>query len=182
SIHRSPSDMATSGFHFVPCDTKRTSRQLGAPAVGRAEGSSAKVDLKSGLEECAAALNLFLSNRFKDALELLRPWAKESMYHALGYSTIVVLQAVMTFEQQDIQNGISAMKDALQTCQKYRKKCTVVESFSSLLSRGSLEQLSEGKSPPSLRTRAGTCRPRVFQRQSMRLNGRYVFLPGNPMW
>lgn len=41
------------------------------------------------------------------------------MYHALGYSTIVVLQAVMTFEQQDIQNGISAMKDALQTCQKY---------------------------------------------------------------
>ncbi|EPY78372.1 tetratricopeptide repeat domain 39B [Camelus ferus] len=40
------------------------------------------------------------------------------MYHALGYSTIVVLQAVMTFEQQDIQNGISAMKDALQTCQK----------------------------------------------------------------
>ncbi|XP_051044077.1 tetratricopeptide repeat protein 39B isoform X4 [Phodopus roborovskii] len=65
------------------------------------------------------------------------------MYHALGYSTIVVLQAIMTFEQQDIQNGISAMKDALQTCQKYRKKCTVVESFSSLLSRGSLEQLSE---------------------------------------
>uniref|UniRef100_G3QSN4 Tetratricopeptide repeat protein 39B n=1 Tax=Gorilla gorilla gorilla TaxID=9595 RepID=G3QSN4_GORGO len=69
--------------------------------------------------------------------------AKESMYHALGYSTIVVLQAVLTFEQQDIQNGISAMKDALQTCQKYRKKYTVVESFSSLLSRGSLEQLSE---------------------------------------
>lgn len=45
--------------------------------------------------------------------------AKDSMYHALGYSTIVVLQAIMTFEQQDIQNGISAMKDALQTCQKY---------------------------------------------------------------
>ncbi|XP_055485728.1 tetratricopeptide repeat protein 39B isoform X2 [Psammomys obesus] len=140
TISRSPSDMATSSFPFVPGDTKRASRQLGASAVG---SSSAKVDLKSGLEECAEALNLFLSNKFKDALELLRPWAKESMYHALGYSTIVVLQAVMTFEQQDIQNGISAMKDALQTCQKYRKKCTVVESFSSLLSRGSLEQLSE---------------------------------------
>ncbi|XP_059110468.1 tetratricopeptide repeat protein 39B [Peromyscus eremicus] len=140
TISMSPSDMATSGFHFVPCDTKRASRQLGESAVG---SSSAKVDLKSGLEECAEALNLFLSNKFKDALELLRPWAKESMYHALGYSTIVVLQAIMTFEQQDIQNGISAMKDALQTCQKYRKKCTVVESFSSLLSRGSLEQLSE---------------------------------------
>ncbi|XP_040613159.1 tetratricopeptide repeat protein 39B isoform X2 [Mesocricetus auratus] len=140
TISISPSDMATSSFSFVPCDSKPASRQLGASAVG---SSSAKVDLKSGLEECAEALNLFLSNKFKDALELLRPWAKESMYHALGYSTIVVLQAIMTFEQQDIQNGISAMKDALQTCQKYRKKCTVVESFSSLLSRGSLEQLSE---------------------------------------
>uniref|UniRef100_I3LXQ1 Tetratricopeptide repeat protein 39B n=1 Tax=Ictidomys tridecemlineatus TaxID=43179 RepID=I3LXQ1_ICTTR len=144
-IHRSPqADMATNSFHFASYDTKRASRQLGTSSLSRLEDSSStKVDLKSGLEECAVALNLFLSNRFTDALELLRPGAKESMYHALGYSTIVVLQAVMTFEQQDIQKGISAMKDALQTCQKYRKKCTVVESFSSLLSRGSLEQLSE---------------------------------------
>uniref|UniRef100_H0V466 Tetratricopeptide repeat protein 39B n=1 Tax=Cavia porcellus TaxID=10141 RepID=H0V466_CAVPO len=139
----SQSDMATSNFHFSSGDPKRASRQVRGSDVNREGLSSTKVDLKSGLEECAMALNLFLSNRFTDALELLRPWAKESMYHALGYSTIVVLQAVMTFEQQDIQNGISAMKDALQTCQKYRKKFTVVESFSSLLSRGSLEQLSE---------------------------------------
>ncbi|KAG8521330.1 Tetratricopeptide repeat protein 39B [Galemys pyrenaicus] len=133
--------MATSSHHLTFLDTKPASGQRGTSNVSRS--TSSKVDLKSGLEECAVALNLFLSNKFTDALELLRPWAKESMYHALGYSTIVVLQAVMTFEQQDIQNGISAMRDALQTCQKYRKKCTVVETFSSLLSRGSLEQLTE---------------------------------------
>ncbi|XP_038408360.1 tetratricopeptide repeat protein 39B isoform X3 [Canis lupus baileyi] len=137
----SRTDMATSSRPFASFDTKLASGRLGSSNVSRS--TSNKVDLKCGLEECAVALNLFLSNKFTDALELLRPWAKESMYHALGYSTIVVLQAVMTFEQQDIQNGISAMKDALQTCQKYRKKCTVVESFSSLLSRGSLEQLTE---------------------------------------
>ncbi|XP_025288051.3 tetratricopeptide repeat protein 39B isoform X3 [Canis lupus dingo] len=137
----SRTDMATSSHPFASFDTKLASGRLGSSNVSRS--TSNKVDLKCGLEECAVALNLFLSNKFTDALELLRPWAKESMYHALGYSTIVVLQAVMTFEQQDIQNGISAMKDALQTCQKYRKKCTVVESFSSLLSRGSLEQLTE---------------------------------------
>ncbi|XP_059745382.1 tetratricopeptide repeat protein 39B isoform X1 [Bos taurus] len=134
-------DMATSSQHFSSFDSKQAPGQPRTSNVKRS--LSTKVDLRSGLEECAIALNLFLSNKFTDALELLRPWAKESMYHALGYSTIVVLQAVMTFEQQDIQNGISAMKDALQTCQKYRKKCTVVESFSSLLSRGSLEQLTE---------------------------------------
>lgn len=40
------------------------------------------------------------------------------MYHALGYSTILVMQAAMTFDQQDIQMGIATMKEALQVCQK----------------------------------------------------------------
>lgn len=141
TISISRSTMATSSHHCASFDTKKASGQHGTSNVSRSPLS--KMDLKSGLEECAVALNLFLNNRFTDALELLRPCAKESMYHALGYSTIVVLQAVMTFEQQDIQNGISAMRDALQTCQRYRKKCTVVETFSSILSRGSLEQLTE---------------------------------------
>ncbi|XP_059512612.1 tetratricopeptide repeat protein 39B isoform X1 [Myotis daubentonii] len=134
-------DMATSRPHLASLDTKQASGQHRPSKVSRS--SSTKMDLKNGLEECEVALKLFLNNKFKDALELLQPWAKDSMYHALGYSTIVVLQAIMTFEQQDIQNGISAMRDALQTCQKYRKKSTVVESFSSLLSRGSLEQMTE---------------------------------------
>lgn len=134
-------EMAASKPHLASLDAKQASGQHRSSKVSRS--SSTKIDLKNGLEECEVALKLFLNNRFKDALELLQPWAKDSMYHALGYSTIVVLQAIMTFEQQDIQNGISAMRDALQTCQKYRKKSTVVESFSSLLSRGSLEQMTE---------------------------------------
>ncbi|XP_045145154.1 tetratricopeptide repeat protein 39B isoform X1 [Echinops telfairi] len=132
---------ASSHHHLAALDSRKAPGRHRMSTCSRSP--SAKVGLESGLEECAVALNLFLSNRFSDALELLRPWAKDSMYHALGYSTIVVLQAVMTFEQQDIQNGISAMKDALQTCQRYRKKCTVMESVSSLLSRGSFEQLTE---------------------------------------
>ncbi|XP_036187083.1 tetratricopeptide repeat protein 39B isoform X1 [Myotis myotis] len=134
-------DMAASRPHLASLDAKQASGQHRPSKVSRS--SSTKIDLKNGLEECEVALKLFLNNKFKDALELLQPWAKDSMYHALGYSTIVVLQAIMTFEQQDIQNGISAMRDALQTCQKYRRKSTVVESFSSLLSRGSLEQMTE---------------------------------------
>nr|XP_020638619.1 tetratricopeptide repeat protein 39B isoform X1 [Pogona vitticeps] len=102
-----------------------------------------KMDLKGALEECSMALNLFLNNKFSEALELLRPWSKGSMYHALGYSTILVMQAAMTFEQQDIQMGIATMKEALQTCQKFRKRNTVVESLSSLVSKQSVDQLSE---------------------------------------
>ena len=71
------------------------------------------------------------------------------MYHALGYSTIVVLQAVMTFEQQDIQNGISAMKDALQTCQKYEliRRPSPRLPCSSHTPRASADQLSEELGP-----------------------------------
>ncbi|XP_028910829.1 tetratricopeptide repeat protein 39B isoform X2 [Ornithorhynchus anatinus] len=104
---------------------------------------ASKMDLKCALEECTMALNLFLNNKFSEALELLRPWSKESMYHALGYSTILVMQAAMTFEQQDIQMGITTMKEALQTCQRFRKRNTMVESLSSLVSKPSVEQLSE---------------------------------------
>ncbi|KAM9329016.1 tetratricopeptide repeat protein 39B [Gastrophryne carolinensis] len=104
---------------------------------------ASKMDLRCALEECTLALNLFLNNKFSEALELLRPWAKESMYHALGYSTILVLQAAMTFEPQDIQLGISTMKEALQTCQRFRKRNSVVESLSNLVSKQTGDQLSE---------------------------------------
>ncbi|KAL7988673.1 hypothetical protein Chor_007592, partial [Crotalus horridus] len=80
---------------------------------------AAKMDIKCALEECSVAINLFLNNKFSESLELLRPWSKDSMYHALGFSTILVFQATMTFEQQDIQMGLSTLKEALQTCQKY---------------------------------------------------------------
>ncbi|XP_063770143.1 tetratricopeptide repeat protein 39B isoform X3 [Pseudophryne corroboree] len=101
------------------------------------------MDLRCSLKECTLALNLFLNNKFSEALELLRPWAKESMYHALGYSTILVMQSAMTFEPQDIQMGIGTMKEALQTCQKFRKRNSVVESLSNLVSKHTGEQLSE---------------------------------------
>uniref|UniRef100_W5N1Q8 Tetratricopeptide repeat protein 39B n=1 Tax=Lepisosteus oculatus TaxID=7918 RepID=W5N1Q8_LEPOC len=104
---------------------------------------ASKMDLKMALEECSIALNLFLNNKFSEALDRLRPWAKESMYHALGYSTILVMQAAMTFEHQDIQRGISTMKDALHTCQRFRKKNTVVESISNLVTKQASEQLKE---------------------------------------
>ncbi|XP_048826477.1 LOW QUALITY PROTEIN: tetratricopeptide repeat protein 39B [Brienomyrus brachyistius] len=96
---------------------------------------ASKMDLKTSLEECAIALNLVLNNKFSEALDLLKPWARESMYHALGYSSILVMQAAMTFEHKDIQAAMGTIKEALQTCQRFRKRNTVVESISSLVSK-----------------------------------------------
>lgn len=40
------------------------------------------------------------------------------MYHALGYSSILVMQAAMTFEHADIQAAMTTIKQALTTCQR----------------------------------------------------------------
>ncbi|XP_036407089.1 tetratricopeptide repeat protein 39B isoform X2 [Megalops cyprinoides] len=101
------------------------------------------MDLKTSIEECSMALNLVLNNKFSEALDLLKPWAKDSMYHALGYSSILVMQAAMTFEHKDIQTAMATIKEALQTCQRFRKRNTVVESISSLVSKQAADNLKE---------------------------------------
>uniref|UniRef100_A0A8C7FQH1 Tetratricopeptide repeat protein 39B n=1 Tax=Oncorhynchus kisutch TaxID=8019 RepID=A0A8C7FQH1_ONCKI len=84
-----------------------------------------------------------LNNKFSEALDLLKPWWKDSMYHALGYSSILVMQAAMTFEHRDIQTAMAVIKEALTTCQRFRKRNSVVESISSLVTKQSNDHLRE---------------------------------------
>ncbi|XP_034713190.1 tetratricopeptide repeat protein 39B-like [Etheostoma cragini] len=101
------------------------------------------MDLQTAIQETQCALNLVLNNKFSEALDLLKPWWRDSMYHALGYSSILVMQATMTFEHRDIQAAMATIKEALQTCQRFRKKSSVVGSLSSLISRQSKLQEEE---------------------------------------
>lgn len=43
---------------------------------------------------------------------------KESMYHALTYATILEMQAMMTFDPEDILSAGNTMKDAQAVCQR----------------------------------------------------------------
>uniref|UniRef100_A0A8B9HJS5 Tetratricopeptide repeat protein 39B n=1 Tax=Astyanax mexicanus TaxID=7994 RepID=A0A8B9HJS5_ASTMX len=101
------------------------------------------MDLQTSIEECSMALNLVLNNKFSEALDLLKPWSKDSMYHALGYSSILVMQAAMTFEHKDIQTAMATIKEALHTCHRFRKRNSMVESLSSLVSKQSSDRLKE---------------------------------------
>uniref|UniRef100_A0A8D3DSR3 Tetratricopeptide repeat protein 39B n=1 Tax=Scophthalmus maximus TaxID=52904 RepID=A0A8D3DSR3_SCOMX len=83
---------------------------------------SPKMDLETALKECSAALDLFLNNRFADALAVLKPWKSQSMYHAMGYSSILVMQAGMTFEHTDMDAAMTSLRESLQTCQRYGGK------------------------------------------------------------
>ncbi|KAI2661823.1 Tetratricopeptide repeat protein 39A [Labeo rohita] len=76
------------------------------------------------LQDCMAALDLFLLNEFDEALTRLKSRNKDSMYHALTYATILEMQAMMTFDPENILAAGNTMKEAQAVCQRYRKKST----------------------------------------------------------
>uniref|UniRef100_A0A8C4H646 Zgc:158403 n=1 Tax=Dicentrarchus labrax TaxID=13489 RepID=A0A8C4H646_DICLA len=83
---------------------------------------SSQMTLKECLDECMEALDLFLNNHFSESLERLRPRVNESMYHALIYATVLEMQAMMTFQHDDISNAGNTMKSAQEVCQRFRRK------------------------------------------------------------
>uniref|UniRef100_A0A8L0DSM8 Tetratricopeptide repeat domain 39A n=1 Tax=Oncorhynchus mykiss TaxID=8022 RepID=A0A8L0DSM8_ONCMY len=79
---------------------------------------SQKSDLSLALEDCMAAMDLFLRNDFDEALSRLRCRTKDSMYHALTYATILEMQAMMTFDPENILAAGNTMKEAQAVCQR----------------------------------------------------------------
>ncbi|XP_028460123.1 tetratricopeptide repeat protein 39B-like [Perca flavescens] len=104
---------------------------------------SPEMDLEAALKDCSTALGLFLNNRFSDALALLKPWKSQSMYHAMGYSSILVMQAGMTFDPKDMDAAMASLRESLQTCQRFRKKTGIVETLTSLWFRQPADNLTE---------------------------------------
>uniref|UniRef100_A0A673NAX9 Tetratricopeptide repeat protein 39A n=1 Tax=Sinocyclocheilus rhinocerous TaxID=307959 RepID=A0A673NAX9_9TELE len=96
-----------------------------------------QMSLQACLDECMEALDLFLNNHFSESLDKLRPRAKESMYHALIYATVLEMQAMMTFQHDDIVHAGKTMKSAQEVCQRLRKKS------GGLGTRGANDDLSE---------------------------------------
>ncbi|XP_037384096.1 tetratricopeptide repeat protein 39B-like [Talpa occidentalis] len=100
------------------------------------------MNLLSSLEECTTALYLFLNNRFSEAINLIYPWSKNSIYHALMYGILMVVKAILTFEPHDIHLGMTAAKDALKTCNNFRRKSRMM-SFSRAVSKQGIKAIKE---------------------------------------
>ncbi|XP_059110682.1 tetratricopeptide repeat protein 39A isoform X3 [Peromyscus eremicus] len=106
------------------------------------EGSPVS-SLHEALDQCMIALDLFLTNQFSEALGYLKPRTKDSMYHSLTYATILEMQAMMTFDPQDILLAGNMMKEAQLLCQRYRKKLSMSDSLSNLVHRPTMDQFTE---------------------------------------
>ncbi|CAH1776044.1 unnamed protein product [Owenia fusiformis] len=101
------------------------------------------LDLEDALEQTCIAMKLFLNNKFAEAKARFEPWAHCSMYHGLGYSTIMYLQAVMTFDMTDIETAIETVKAAVSVCNKKRKKTSMAQSFTRALSKTNYDEYTE---------------------------------------
>uniref|UniRef100_A0A3Q3IUB9 Tetratricopeptide repeat protein 39B n=1 Tax=Monopterus albus TaxID=43700 RepID=A0A3Q3IUB9_MONAL len=102
-----------------------------------------QMDLQTAIQETQCALSLVLNNKLSESLDLLKPWWRDSIYHAMAYSSILMIQATMTFEHRDIQTAMVIIKEALNTCQRFRKRNSMVGSLSSLMSKQSNLQEEE---------------------------------------
>ncbi|RUS82422.1 hypothetical protein EGW08_009810 [Elysia chlorotica] len=110
----------------------------GLPAPG-----SSVMDLDTGILEADLALNMFFNNRFTEARDRMQPWTDQSMYHALGYGTILYIQAVMTFDMADIENAIEAIKKSVIMCNRVRKKTSIISSITKMNSKINYDEFSE---------------------------------------
>ncbi|XP_029014242.1 tetratricopeptide repeat protein 39B-like [Betta splendens] len=124
-------------------ETKDNLLQQSILGFSNENGRSPVMDLELALKNSTIALDLFLNNRFSDALALLAPWRSQSIYHAVGHSSILAMQAGMTFEPKDIAAAMTSLRESLETCQRFRKKTGIVETLTNLWYQQPADSLTE---------------------------------------
>ncbi|KAG2197864.1 hypothetical protein INT47_003533 [Mucor saturninus] len=68
------------------------------------------------------ALDYFLNSNISEAEAILKPRYEDSMYYSLGYSFILYLKCVMTFQHDDINNTLNVLKHTIALAAHERKK------------------------------------------------------------
>lgn len=109
----------------------------------KSPGSKNEIPLQDAIFATNKALSLCLSNKFGEAQAFLQPNFEDSIYHAVGYSTICYLQAMMTYEPESIENAHKSVKKALGVCDRYRRSNTWTESLYSFVGRPQFNDYSE---------------------------------------
>ena len=106
-------------------------------------GSSGSMDLNQALSESKTSIDYFFNNKFDEARQLMLPHSKTSIYHAVGHSVFLFLEAMLTFEHQHIEAASDALKQCLHVCNKFRKKSTITESIGKTFKKTNFESYTE---------------------------------------
>ncbi|GFS37706.1 tetratricopeptide repeat protein 39A [Trichonephila inaurata madagascariensis] len=85
-----------------------------------------KPSVQESIQETLQTLDLFMNNKFEEALDLMEPWAHCSSYHALGKSTVCFIQSILSFDPDEISRSMEILKESVAVCNKLRRKGTLV--------------------------------------------------------
>ncbi|CAF5149986.1 unnamed protein product, partial [Rotaria sp. Silwood1] len=76
-------------------------------------------ELAQSLVECQQITQLIFENRLNEALRKTKEQENRSLYHSLLHSSISFMQAGMTFNQDDIEATIQALRHTTNIAKKY---------------------------------------------------------------
>ncbi|CAG9766937.1 unnamed protein product [Ceutorhynchus assimilis] len=99
--------------------------------------------LERALDEANQAIFYFFNNQFIEAKQLMTPYANVSMYHALGHSIFLFLEAILTVEPAAIRVASKSLKHSLVVCNRFRKRSTIGESLGKMVKKTHYEQYTE---------------------------------------
>jgi hypothetical protein len=101
------------------------------------------MDLRQAIAESKVSIDLFFNNEIDAAHNMMKPHAHCSIYHAVGHSVFLFMEAMLTFEQRHIEAASEALKATLHVCQKFRRKSTISESIGKTFKRANFGDYSE---------------------------------------
>ncbi|WKX92947.1 hypothetical protein Q1695_010740 [Nippostrongylus brasiliensis] len=87
------------------------------------------LELLDTIAETQITINLFLNNKFQLAKERMVQLADRSMYHALGYNTIIFIKAMMTCDKADLERSMQVSKETCTVIERFRQKFSISETF-----------------------------------------------------
>ncbi|KAJ1927282.1 hypothetical protein IWQ60_003054 [Tieghemiomyces parasiticus] len=120
----SDSGSGKKGKHHGLKGLLRRTTQQGTPRATTSPGpdrANPDARLDSDIQQITAVLGLFLDSRLQEAEDAARRLQADSLYGSLGYGLILYLKAVMTFEDENIQAAMDALKVTFDRSARARK-------------------------------------------------------------
>lgn len=116
-----PGEDPTESIPDLPSPTSTMSRS-GSSGLLKRDPNTQEIDAKMSLVH--KALQMLLENRFSEASDILERQFETDMHFALGYGAMLTFQAIMTFDNKEIQKGYMVLGKGLELADAKRQSKT----------------------------------------------------------
>jgi len=107
-------------FKLSKLKRKKSERSPEAPSTPSADKEP--LPLSAGIAESQEAIDLFFNNKFEEARAVSERHCDRSIYHALGRGTFHYLRAIMTFDQDHVEQASAILSESVAVIDHYRRK------------------------------------------------------------